>query len=219
MSRAAEAGAKLARVRGWLEGSGKEAALFSSQPGVAWVTAGLEDKVVRNEEPALVWALVTRDDAILITTNIEAPRLAAEEDTAGFEVHAVPWYDPGGLALAAQERAGGAKLAEAPASLRMPLVAPEAERLAAIGADTAQALEGTLRSWQPVERECDLAARIAAALEERLIFPSVLLVGGAERRRAFRPEEPGTGRGGDQGRGGQPFAASAHRACRGVSLV
>jgi Xaa-Pro aminopeptidase len=190
MSRAAEVGAKLARVRGWLADSGQDAALLRSQPEVAWVTAGLEDKVVRNEEPALVWALVTRDDAILITTNIEAPRLAAEEDIAGFEVHAVPWYDPGGLARAAQQRAGGAKLAEAPASLRMPLVTPEAERLAALGADTAQALEGTLRSWQPVERECDLAARIAAALEERLIFPSVLLVGGAERRRAFRHPVP-----------------------------
>jgi hypothetical protein len=42
MSRAAEAGAKLARVRGWLKDSGQDAALFSSQPGVAWVTAGRE---------------------------------------------------------------------------------------------------------------------------------------------------------------------------------
>ena len=40
--------------------------------------------------------------------------------------------------------------------------------------------------WHPSERECDVAARIAAALEKRLIFPSVLLVGGAERRLAFR---------------------------------
>jgi Xaa-Pro aminopeptidase len=190
MSRAAEVGMKLARVRGWLEDAGQDAALLRTQPAVAWVTAGLEDKVVRNEEPALVWALVTRDDAVLITTNIEAPRLAAEEDTAGFEVQAVPWYSPGGLAAAAEDLAGGAKLAEPPASLRMPLTGPETGRLAALGADTAQALEWALRSWQPVERECDLAARIAAALEERLIFPSVLLVGGAERRRAFRHPVP-----------------------------
>jgi hypothetical protein len=47
-----EVAAKLARVRGWLGDSGYDAALFSSQPGVAWVTAGLEDRVVRNEEPA-----------------------------------------------------------------------------------------------------------------------------------------------------------------------
>ena len=86
----AEVTAKLAGVRGWLDGSDYDAALFSSQPGVAWVTAGLEDRVVRNEEPALVWALVTAAVAWLITTNIEQPRLLAEEDVAGFSVHAVP---------------------------------------------------------------------------------------------------------------------------------
>jgi hypothetical protein len=191
-ARAAEVAEKLGRVRGWLDEAGHGAALFTSQPGVAWVTAGLEDRVVRNEEPALVWALVTGTRAFLITTNIERPRLAAEEDCTEFELHAVPWYGPGGLAGAADHLAGGLKLAEAPASLRMPLTAGEQERLAALGADCARALEGALRGWQPIERECDLAARIAGALEERLIFPSVLLVGGAERRRAFRHPVPTT---------------------------
>ena len=191
-ARAAEVAEKLARVRGWLDQAGHGAALFTSQPAVAWVTAGLEDRVSRNEEPALVWALVTGTGAFLITTNIERPRLAAEEDCTEFELHAVPWYSPGGLAGAADRLAGGLKLAEAPASLRMPLTAGEQERLAALGADCARALEGALRGWQPIERECDLAARIAGALEERLIFPSVLLVGGAERRRAFRHPVPTT---------------------------
>jgi hypothetical protein len=50
----AEVAAKLDRARGWLAGSGYGAALFTTQPGVAWVTGGLEDRVVRNEEPALV---------------------------------------------------------------------------------------------------------------------------------------------------------------------
>jgi len=192
MTPAGEVAEKLARVRGWLDEAGYGAALFTSQPSVAWVTAGLEDRVCRNEEPGLVWALVTGTGAFLITTNIERPRLAAEEDCTEFELHAVPWYTPGGLAEAADHLAGGLKLAEAPAALRMPLTAAEQDRLAALGADCARALEGVLRGWQPVERECDLAARIAGALEERLIFPSVLLVGGAERRRAFRHPVPTT---------------------------
>ncbi len=191
-ARAVEVAEKLARVRGWLDESGYGAALFTTQPAVAWVTGGLEDRVVRNEEPALVWALVTGTGAFLVTTNIEQPRLAAEEDLTEFEVYAVPWYRPGGLNEAAEHLAGGLKLAEAPAALRMPLVAGEQDRLAALGADCARALEGALRLWEPVERECDLAARIAAALEQHLIFPSVLLVGGAERRRAFRHPVPTT---------------------------
>ena len=187
-----EVAEKLARVRGWLDDAGYGAALFTSQPSVAWVTGGLEDRVSRNEEPALVWALVTATGAFLITTNIERPRLAAEEDCTSFELHAVPWYSRGGLAEAAEDLAGGLKLAEPPAALRMPLTAAEHDRLAALGADCSRALEGVLHSWQPLERECDLAARIAGALEEHLIFPSVLLVGGAERRRAFRHPVPTT---------------------------
>ena len=192
MSRAGEVTAKLARVRGWLDGSDYDAALFSSQPGVAWVTAGLEDRVVRNEEPALVWALVTAAGAWLITTNIEQPRILAEEDVAGFSAHVVPWHSPRGLAGAVDDLADGLKVGEGPASLRMPLLNEEAKRMAVLGTDTAHALEGAMWSWQPAERECDLAARIAAALEERLIFPSVLLVGGAARRRAFRHPVPTT---------------------------
>ncbi len=130
--------------------------------------------------------------AWLITTNIEQPRLLADEDVAGLSVHAVPWHSPRGLAGAVDDLAGGLKVGEAPASLRMPLLNEEAERMAVLGADTARALEGVMRSWQPVERECDVAARIAASLEERLIFPSVLLVGGTARRRAFRHPVPTT---------------------------
>lgn len=180
---------KLEKVRAWLDQAGFDGALFRTQPEVAWVTDGLTDPVVRNEEPGLVWALVTRTEAVLITTNIEEPRLRAEENTAGFELHTVPWHSPGGLAQAVTGRAGSLRLASDPdelAVLRMPLTTFEAERHGKLGLDTASALEAALHSWHPSERECDVAARIAAALEERLIFPSVLLVGGAERRLAFR---------------------------------
>ncbi|HTX26586.1 MAG TPA: hypothetical protein VME19_06170 [Streptosporangiaceae bacterium] len=54
MTQAGAVGEKLARVRAWLDGAGYGAALFTSQPAVAWVTGGLEDRVVRNEEPAIL---------------------------------------------------------------------------------------------------------------------------------------------------------------------
>jgi len=209
-ARAAEIGAKLVRVRTWLAAEGYDGALFTGQPGVAWITAGLEDRVVRNEEPGPVWALVTATGAHLLTSNVEQPRLAAEEGTAelGFELHTVPWHRPDGLAEAVSDLSAGQRLATdgagpgtalpaALGALRMPLTPQEAERLDRLGADSAAALEGALRDWQPAERECELAARIAAALERRLVLPSVLLVGGAQRRRAFRhpvPSQAVTGR-------------------------
>jgi Xaa-Pro aminopeptidase len=205
-ARSAEVEAKLGRVRGWLDRSGYDAALFTTQPGVAWVTAGLEDRVVRNEEPGLVWVLVTGTDAHLITSNVEQPRLAAEEGIVeiGFEMHIEPWYRPDALSEAASElaaRTGAARVATdgagpgtalpaALSGLRMPLSACEADRLAALGADCAAELEAALYGWRPTERECDLAARIAAGLEHQLIGVSVLLVGGGRRRLAFRHPVP-----------------------------
>jgi len=117
-------------------------------------------------------------------------------------VHAVPWYHPDGLAGAAADLAGtGSRIASDGAgpgtpqpgelaALRMPLTPGEADRLGELGAECAAALEGAMRAWQPAQRECELAAEIAAALEEHRILPSVLLVGGAQRRRAFRHPVP-----------------------------
>jgi antitoxin VapB len=197
-------------VRTWLDGSGYGAALFTAQAGVAWVTAGLEDRVSRNEEPGLVWALVDASGLHLITTNVEGKRLSAEEDLAGlgFDLQVTPWDRPGGLDAVASELSGGARLAndghgpgtpvaDALAGLRLPLTPQEGDRLAALGTECAEALEGAVREWRPAERECELAARIAAALEERRLLASLILVGGAERRRAFRhpvPTDAVTGR-------------------------
>lgn len=199
----AEVAAKLDRVRRWMSGSGHEAVLFAAQPGVAWVTGGLEDKVTRNEEPGQVWALVDGESAHLLTTNVEEPRLTAELDveSLGFKLHVTPWYRPGGLAevvaqlagerrLAGDGRGPGELVADELAALRMPLTAEEQERLKALGAECAEALEAALRSWAPDQTETAVAARIAAALEERAILPSVLLVGGYERRRRFRHAIP-----------------------------
>ena len=202
-ARSSEVAAKLDRVRSWLDASPYTAALFASQAGVAWVTAGLEDHVSRNEEPGVVWALVDQEGAHLITNNVEEPRLIAEGGLAGlgFELHVTPWYQPEGLAgvcdhLAARGRLAndgngpGTAVAGDLGGLRLPLTPQEGDRLAALGPECALALEGALRDWVPSERECELAARIAAALEERSILASLILVGGAERRRRFRHPIP-----------------------------
>jgi Xaa-Pro aminopeptidase len=202
-SRLEELSTKLHRVRTWLDGSGYGAALFTGQAGVAWVTAGLEDRVSRNEEPGLVWALVDASGLHLITTNVEGKRLSAEEELAwlGVDLQVTPWDRPGGLDGVASDLTGRARLAsdghgpgtpvpDALAALRLPLTPQEADRLAALGPECAEALEGALRDWRPAERECELAARIAAALEERRLLASLILVGGARRRRAFRHPIP-----------------------------
>ena len=72
------------------------------------MTAGLEDRVSRNEEPGLVWALVDASGLHLITTNVEGKRLSAEEDLAGlgFDLQVTPWDRPGGLDAVASDLTG-----------------------------------------------------------------------------------------------------------------
>ena len=62
---------------------------------VSWITAGIEDTVLRGPDPAFLSALVTNDGAYLVTSNIEARRLEGEENPGevGFEVVEVPWYE------------------------------------------------------------------------------------------------------------------------------
>ena len=112
-ARAAEIATKLDRVNCWLLEAGYEAALFASQPGVAWATAGLEDRIARNEEPGQVWVLVDEAGGHLLTTNVEEPRLTSELDveSLGFKLHVSQWYRPGGLADLAAELTADRRLA------------------------------------------------------------------------------------------------------------
>jgi Xaa-Pro aminopeptidase len=151
----------------------------------------------------LVWAVITPAGAGLITTEVEADRIAEEYQPArhGFgELAAVPWYRPDEFVRAAEE------LASAPASrlaadghpafgvdasgdltgLRLALSGPEREELRALGADAAVALEDALLSWVPGQRDLDVQARVAASLEGDGADAPVLIVGGDDRVRRYR---------------------------------
>jgi antitoxin VapB len=198
-SRRAEVDEKLERVRSFLDDRDLGGALFTGQNVVAWITAGLEDPIVRGTDPGLVWALITPDGAYLITQNVEGPRLLAEESTdeLGFEVVQHPWPQGDGYESAVGELCEPSRLATDGAGpgtdmslelqlLRLELTEGERDRMRALGADGCAALEAAARSLTPGMGEHELAAELVANLERARIFPSVLLVGGDERRRSFR---------------------------------
>jgi Xaa-Pro aminopeptidase len=192
------------RLAGWLAAPGAPAGVVLTRPAaVAWATGGIAPPVDRSADVDLVWAVITPAGAGLITTEVEADRIAEEYQPArhGFmELAAVPWYRPEEFARAAQELAG------APASrlaadghpafgvdasgdligLRLALSSPEREDLRALGADAAVALEDALLSWAPGERDLDVQARVAASLEGGGADAPVLIVGGDDRVRRYR---------------------------------
>lgn len=192
------------RLARWLGAGEAPAALVLTSPGsVAWVTGGAGPQVDRSAGVDLVWAVVTPGSAALITTEVEADRIAEEYQPArhGFtELVAVPWYQPEEFVRAAEELAGapaghlaadghpafGRDATDDLISLRLALSDPEQDELRALGSDAAAALQDALAAWQPGERDLDVQARVAAGLEARGADAPVLIVGGDERVRRYR---------------------------------
>jgi Xaa-Pro dipeptidase len=190
-------------VLGWLEGVAAPAVVLTRPGPVAWLAGGLPPPVDRSAATDLVWAVVTGSAATLITTQVEADRIREEYRPGqhGFAgLVTVPWYDPDAFVHAAAEIAGAPAIALAsdghPAfgtdssddltELRLALSGAEQDDLRALGTDAAQALEAALTAWSPGERDLDIQARVAAALEARGADTPVLIVGGDDRVRRYR---------------------------------
>jgi Xaa-Pro dipeptidase len=196
-----EVAGKLGRLREWLADRASPGVVLTGQGPVAWITAGVTDAIERGAPTGLVWALVTPDAATLVTTNVELPRLRAEEPLAalGFEAVEVPWHDGDGPRRAVEDLAG-ARASELVAdghpafgdaddeliALRLRMDPAEQDRLAELGLAAAGALESALRRWVPGERDRDISARLVASLEREGIVPACLLLGGDERVERYR---------------------------------
>ena len=197
-TRAAEAAEKLERVRAYIADSNRSGVLLSRQFLVSWITAGIEDTVLRGADPAFLSALVTEDGTYLVTSNIEARRLEGEENPGevGFELVEVPWYE-GHFHAALDDMVDVSRLAndgfgpgddrsDELQELRMRLTSGEADRMRELGADGCRALEDAIRTLRPGMTGREMAAELCSRLEVDGIFPSAIFAGGDHRRRSYR---------------------------------
>jgi Xaa-Pro aminopeptidase len=196
-SRDREVEAKLALVRGLIDRHSLPAVALTGADAVAWLGDGLTDTIEPGNPVSPVWLVVTPSTAAAVTNDVELPRLEAESGLPelGIEVHAAPWYDAGAQIRLAEEIAGapregigglGVDITDDLIELRLALSAAEQERLSALGADAASALEDALRVWIPGELDFDVQARVAERLERGGAFGACLIVGGDDRVERFR---------------------------------
>jgi Xaa-Pro dipeptidase len=177
--------------------------VLTGPAAVAWATGGVAPPVDRTATVDLVWVVISPAGAGLITTQVEADRVRAEYDPGrhGFsELIEVPWHQPEGFVTAAESLAGapaselaadghpafGFDASEDLTALRLALSPAEQADLADLGADAAAALQIGLAQWRPGERDLDIQARCAAALEARGADAPVLIVGGDDRLERYR---------------------------------
>jgi Xaa-Pro aminopeptidase len=84
-------------LRDWLDRHSVSGALLSDQAGFAWITAGGRNHVSIGEAAGIASVLITGDDGLVITANIEERRLLDEELVGtGLDAMAYPWHQPEG---------------------------------------------------------------------------------------------------------------------------
>ncbi|MCX7669563.1 MAG: aminopeptidase P family N-terminal domain-containing protein, partial [Anaerolineae bacterium] len=165
--------AKLAQVRSILVERQLDAVLIKRICNFAWLTDGAANYVGIAADVGAATLLVTRDAQYVVTTNIEAARLAAEEPLAalGFELRASPWHTPAaalaeltsGLRLGADApHPGAADLGDEFNRLRVRLTAAEGERFRALGRACARAMDAAIRSVRPGMTEYEIAGLLSA---------------------------------------------------------
>jgi Xaa-Pro dipeptidase len=204
--RAREVARKVELVRKWLLDHSFEAALLSEQPSFAWITAGGRSHVSIGEAAGVASVLITRDDAKVLTTNNEEPRLLDEElQGTGLEVVAYPWHESDGLKrtvtrlieperVVSDDGSGGFPKAGASlASLRYSLSPTEVDRYRALGRDAAAAVEAACMAASSGDREAEIAGRVAYECARRDILALVNLVAADERIERYRHPIPAGG--------------------------
>jgi Xaa-Pro aminopeptidase len=141
--------------------------------------------------------LVTPDAAHVLTDEIEAERLRAEELPPGLEVVVTPWADTEARERRVARLAAGPVASDLPApgeaalpgmlsSARMRLSPEEVERYRRLCREAAEAMSEAARAARPEQRERELAGVGAEALLRRGIEPALILVGGERRMAMYR---------------------------------
>jgi Xaa-Pro dipeptidase len=191
----AEADAKRGAALEAAEAAGSDALVASQPATVRWLLCGRGRPVDAASAEAAYTVLLHREGAFVLTPNIEAPRVAAEErfDEIGYEIVGYPWHE--GPARTIAELSGSRAISDrvldhALAPLRLTLADPERDRYRAAGSDLADAVVEVVRRLSPKLRETDVAALLAREAHARGFFPPVVLVAGEERQPVHRHPLP-----------------------------
>jgi Xaa-Pro dipeptidase len=182
----AEYETKRQRLCQHMASAGLAAVELQRTENIAWLTAGCVDRrVLLPSALGIATILLLRNgDAFYLAPDNEARRLA-EEDFSGLPFIAVtaPWHAADFAAkirsLAGDGRIAADTTADGAALLlgqRASLADTEIERYCWLGRNTAEVSATVLQSLQPGLSERTMAARVAAALLERGIEPSVPLM-------------------------------------------
>ena len=201
----AELTTKRSRIQTMLAERKLDAIFIARHENIAWLTAGLaEIRVGLLRETGVAGLLVTKDDRVFyLTTNNEAPRLAAEEFAhLDYQPLVQPWYAADQAAAIRSVVGQGAVAADIQTGpmpvlslypLRAELTPGEITRYRWLGRHVADTASDILPTLEPGMTERGLQAQLAERLIRQGILPSVYLDAFDGRIRGYRHAVPREG--------------------------
>lgn len=199
-----EVGEKRARLIKVMKDRGLDAILLTKRHNFSWASGGADNHVRNSSELGVATLLFYRDGRkVVLTSNIEAPRLMNEElQGLGFELKETRWYSPGDRPDALRSLLHNAKAASDDGTpgtedaepllpwLRMRLTAHEQAKYRWLGRTTGQAMGEVCRKLARGMTEEEVAGHLFLECQKRGIKPSVMLVAADERIPRYRHPIP-----------------------------
>jgi antitoxin VapB len=202
MKKKEELALKLTKLREFMKNNEYRGVLFGTQHNFSWLTGGGDNQIIHGSEIGFVNILVTPDDALLITNNIEMPRVV-EEETEGldFTKDKYPWTGSAVTESVRKVLGKGRLAADFPFAdsineaerlnlFRVPLTENEVYRYKTLAGMCRESMDETMHSVEPGMTEYEIQGTIGGKLMARGIYPVVLLVGTDERIFNFRHPMP-----------------------------
>ncbi len=197
----AEFDEKQQRLRSLMDSHHVQAVLLKQSGNFAWMTCGAECFINRADLSGVASLLITPTKNYVLTTNIEADRLAQEEGLAklGWEIISSPWYEqrdvvaeltPGMKVAADTYLPNILDLSLEIASLRSELLPEEGDRYRELGKLCARSMAIAIDAVRPGMTEFEIGANLLHAIECTGVQGIVNLVATDERIFSYRHPLP-----------------------------
>jgi Xaa-Pro aminopeptidase len=191
------------RVREFMQSRGLTSLLLKRQANFSWMTGGGLNLVGITTELGVAALLITERAKFVVCSNIEAPRMAREEnlEDQGYTIASFAWHEDSETALIRKLAGPGRMgcdaafpdadmLAEDIARLRYALTPEEVQRYRWLGERVSMGLEKTMAATRPGEKESEVVGRLCAELWKDRIDPITLMSAADDRVSSFRHPIP-----------------------------
>jgi Xaa-Pro aminopeptidase len=168
---------------------GCEGVWLRRRSNIAWLTDGADVHVDASSTTGIASLLWTPRKKVVLTTNIESPRLA-DEEFKGWEIRDHSWWRDAGPPAAALRKLATDYPNDPFAELRASLTELELHRIRELGRATADATEQAMLTIRRGQTEHEIAGDLMGRLRKQGIQVPVLLIASDERLARYRHPIP-----------------------------